>query len=331
MIEAVLRSTRHPEYGEVSISFPILRKEYDHTIELILTVNLKELASVDEERNAYIMEKGEYNILLGTGSQETVCVADIVVDEEILVRPLIGDIGLNEANKGKIDFLKQENPRTVEKSGDVPRLHVSAADVRPDWPVYKGYDFSVSAQASVLQDVLEGRVSMEMFLNQMSVEELAVLCNGFGPGLPFGGLGKQAPRPDMGDVVLEASKREAQIHRAEKDHSDYLKEQEEGWSTLSIYADEYGYSGEEIIADEAHDVEAEAIMRIETAALQKALTRLDSQNYQLIHALYLADNQKTEREIAQELGVSQNAINKQKKKILKTLKFLVVKLQKSSQ
>ena len=136
---------------------------------------------------------------------------------------------------------------------------------------------------------------------------------------------------DMGDVVLEASKREAQIHRAEKDHSDYLKEQEEGWSTLSIYADERGYSGEEIIADEVHDVEAEAIMRIETAALQKALTRLDSQNYQLIHALYLADNQKTEREIAQELGVSQNAINKQKKKILKTLKFLVVKLQKSSQ
>lgn len=136
---------------------------------------------------------------------------------------------------------------------------------------------------------------------------------------------------DMGDVVLEASKREAQIHRAEKDHSDYLKEQEEGWSTLSIYADEHGYSGEEIIADEAHDVESEAIMRIETAALQKALTRLDSQSYQLIHALYLADNQKTEREIAQELGVSQNAINKQKKKILKTLKFLVVKLQKSSQ
>ena len=35
MIEAVLSSTQHPEYGEVSISFPILRKEYDHTIELL--------------------------------------------------------------------------------------------------------------------------------------------------------------------------------------------------------------------------------------------------------------------------------------------------------
>ena len=40
---------------------------------------------------------------------------------------------------------------------------------------------------------------------------------------------------DMGDVVLESSKREAQVHRAEKDHSDYLKEQEEGWSIVSLY------------------------------------------------------------------------------------------------
>lgn len=161
--------------------------------ELVLTVNLEELASVDEERNAYIMEKGEYNILLGTSSQESVCVAGVVLDEEILVRPLIGDIGLNDANKGKIDFLKQENPRMVEKDQEIPQLHISAADLKLDWPVYKEYDFSIPAQESMLQDVCDGRVSMEMFLNQMSARELAVLCNGYGPGLPFGGLGKQAP------------------------------------------------------------------------------------------------------------------------------------------
>lgn len=161
--------------------------------ELVLTVNLEELASVDEERNAYIMEKGEYNILLGTSSQESVCVAGVVLDEEILVRPLIGDIGLNDANKGKIDFLKQETPRMVEKDQKIPQLHISAADLKLDWPVYKEYDFSTPAQESMLQDVCDGRVSMEMFLNQMTARELAVLCNGYGPGLPFGGLGKQAP------------------------------------------------------------------------------------------------------------------------------------------
>lgn len=121
---------------------------------------------------------------------------------------------------------------------------------------------------------------------------------------------------DMGDVVLEASKHEAQLHRAEKDHSDYLKEQEEGRSTLSIYAieDENGCSGEEVARDETQDVEAEVIMRTETAALRKALAQLDSESYRLILALYLADERKTEREIAREYGVSQVAIHKQKRK-----------------
>lgn len=70
---------------------------------------------------------------------------------------------------------------------------------------------------------------------------------------------------------------------------------------------------------------------MEAAALQKALECLDSESYQLIYALYLADTRKTERELARDWGVSQNAINKQKRKILKMLNILVVKSQKSQQ
>ena len=83
--------------------------------------------------------------------------------------------------------------------------------------------------------------------------------------------------------------------------------------------------------DEAQDVEAEVMKRMESAALRRALEHLDSESYQMIHALYLADTRKTERELAQERGVSQVAIHKQKKKILATLKFLVIKSQKSQQ
>lgn len=138
---------------------------------------------------------------------------------------------------------------------------------------------------------------------------------------------------DMGDVVLESSKCEAQVHRAEKDHSNYLKEQEEGWSTVSLYAieGENECNGEEIVRDETQDVETAAMMRMETAALRQALGYLDSESYRLIRALYISDERYTERELAQELGVSQNTIHKRKKKVLKKLKFLVVKIQKSSQ
>lgn len=138
---------------------------------------------------------------------------------------------------------------------------------------------------------------------------------------------------DMGDVVLESSKREAQVHRAEKDHSDYLKEQEEGWSTVSLYTieDESKCSGEDIIEDVTQNVEAETIARIEHKALISALSHLDAESRQLIQALYLSDTRKTEREFALENGVSQVAIHKQKKKVLARLKILVINSQKSSQ
>lgn len=161
--------------------------------EIVLAVELQELASFDEGRNAWILEKGAYSILLGTSSQDTVCIADLTAEEETLVRRLSADIGLHPANRGKLDFLRQETPRSVEKGGNILRLQIRASDFRSRQPSYKGYDFSVPAKKSTLQDVCEGRVSMEMFLNQMTAEELAVLCNGFGPGLPFGGLGKEAP------------------------------------------------------------------------------------------------------------------------------------------
>ena len=78
---------------------------------------------------------------------------------------------------------------------------------------------------------------------------------------------------DMDDVVLEASESEARSFKAEKNHSYYIQTQEDGWSTLSLYAteDENGCSGEEIVADETQNVEAEVILRMEYRALCAAL------------------------------------------------------------
>ena len=78
-------------------------------------------------------------------------------------------------------------------------------------------------------------------------------------------------------------------------------------------------------------MEAEVILRMERRALQAALHQLDEESLVLIQALYLVDKRKTEREIAQERGVSQVAIHKQKKKILQTIKALVINSQKSKQ
>ena len=138
---------------------------------------------------------------------------------------------------------------------------------------------------------------------------------------------------DMDDVVLEASEGETRQYKSEKNHSYYIQAQEDGWNTLSIYTveDENGCSGEDVVKDDSQDVEAEVIMRIERKALRAALYQLDHESRLLIQALYFADERKTERELAQERGVSQVAIHKMKKKILETIKLLVIKFQKSQQ
>lgn len=138
---------------------------------------------------------------------------------------------------------------------------------------------------------------------------------------------------DMDDIVIEASKEQYEDWRREKDHSNYLREQEEGSLTLSLHSDaiaEYG-NGEDVLVDETVNVEIETILSMEKKALRTALSQLDRESYRLIHCLFFSKEQTTERELAADLGVSQNAIHKRKKKILKTLKFLVVKSQKSSQ
>ena len=65
--------------------------------------------------------------------------------------------------------------------------------------VSRTYDFSADPQRSVLEDVRVGRVSMEAFVNQLSVRELAVLLNGYGPGLPFGGVAARDKTPTIND------------------------------------------------------------------------------------------------------------------------------------
>lgn len=138
---------------------------------------------------------------------------------------------------------------------------------------------------------------------------------------------------DMDDFLIEASQEEYIKWRQEKNHSDYLRSWELEHPQLSLYSDAIGEcgNGEEAIPDEEIDVEELVLHTMECNALRAALEQLDTADYCLIHAMYLVENQKTERSLAHENGVSQNAIHKQKKRILKKIKSEVVKSKKSQQ
>lgn len=127
---------------------------------------------------------------------------------------------------------------------------------------------------------------------------------------------------DMGDVVLEVTAGEARDYKAEMNHNYYIRTWESGWSTVSLYAieDANGCSGEEVAVDETQDVEAEALMRLDSAALWMALNQLDEASYQLIYALYLAKKRKTVRQFSQENHIPVMTVENRKHRILKRLK-----------
>lgn len=135
---------------------------------------------------------------------------------------------------------------------------------------------------------------------------------------------------DMDEFMIEATEAEYKDWRKEKDHSDYLHEQESQVQVLSLYGDENNGHGN-LIPDMAASTEEQAMASILRKALKEALNSLDDESYTIIDALILAQDRKSERDLASEFGLSQNAVHKRKNKILKTLKLLVVKGEKRSQ
>lgn len=71
-------------------------------------------------------------------------------------------------------------------------------------------------------------------------------------------------------------------------------------------------------------VEEEVYQRIMYEKLHGAFRSLEKEEQILIHRLYF--EKKTEREIALELGISQNAVNKRRQKILMKLREKIKKL-----
>lgn len=135
---------------------------------------------------------------------------------------------------------------------------------------------------------------------------------------------------DMDEFIIESTKAEYKDWRKEKNHSDYLREQEAQIQFLPLYGS--GDSSQrELIPDTTTSTEEQATDSIVRKALNEALSTLDDESYILIDALILAQDRKSERELASEFGLSQKAINKRKQKILRNLKLLVLKTGKSQQ
>ena len=113
-------------------------------------------------------------------------------------------------------------------------------------------------------------------------------------------------------------------YRREDRRRRYLKEKEKHMKILSYEAlEENGMYIQERIADETANVEEEAIRHMMIEKLRNGLSALsDEELYIIDHLIY---QERTERELATKLNISQVAVHKKKIRVLEKLKNFLEK------
>ncbi len=140
----------------------------------------RELAIYDEGKAAWIMEAGEYCLLLGNSSKNTFSAGIIFIDETILAEQCANRLGLAVCNRGKVKFLTQKESGTaagekINSNAENRRniIHVRAEDV-------------------LWKNGMPSDEKNDRNLSDLSIEELAALCVGYGPGTPFAAVGDRS-------------------------------------------------------------------------------------------------------------------------------------------
>jgi RNA polymerase sigma factor (sigma-70 family) len=141
---------------------------------------------------------------------------------------------------------------------------------------------------------------------------------------------------DYGTFELEVTHEQYRQWKQEVNHRGYLQRFEDKAEIFSLEAvvensELYGERSDEILTDYSTNTEDEVFHAIDMELLTKALDSLTYGERRLIDDLFLRDKPKTEDEIAALSGITRQAVNKQKNKILKKLRKAVAENEKSQQ
>lgn len=181
---------------------------------VIIYFSPTEMASYDEAQAAWILEPGKYYVRAGSSSRNTHIAGSFLVEEAIICEQPGNALSLQEVNMDKIEFISPNECPPITYDGESEEKKAASVIVLNAENILNKNEagkvecmrnecgaaaIAAEEQGNVksgsyrLLDVKKGNVTMAGFLSQLSTEELMALAVGYGPGLPFGGMGMQRP------------------------------------------------------------------------------------------------------------------------------------------
>ena len=132
-----------------------------------LSFDMAEIASYDEERASYVLDAGEYIVRLGNSSRNTVPVAVITLDKDVVVSKHCNVCPMIET----MEELKSEEKAFEEVNAGVPRVAVKAED-------FETVTYTYETPAVYSEE------KVDKFLNTLTLKEMVEIVVGIGM---FGG------------------------------------------------------------------------------------------------------------------------------------------------
>lgn len=137
-------------------------------------------ARYDEKDAAWIIPQGLYGLCIGEDACHMRQIATVSVPQKILIEQDSNLLGIHSLNRDKISFLR--NDKVLCETGIL--------NEKADFTLYP---------ADVESRVLQKKQNVSE-LSDFSVEELAALCVGYGPGTPFSAFGDQEEPSTIADA-----------------------------------------------------------------------------------------------------------------------------------
>lgn len=158
---------------------------------MTLTWSINDMASYDDlgkiQKSAYVLEAGSYNIYVGTSVRD-VQKADYsyILDEDIITEQLSAKLVPTSLAKrmlsdGSFEELPQGEPVDTDASvvGNIdPSLTEGVAPGQRAIPYFRFADGMVKNGKYDIMDVVEGQISLDEFISELSVDDLIHLLGG---------------------------------------------------------------------------------------------------------------------------------------------------------
>lgn len=134
----------------------------------------QEWACYDEVTAAYIIVQGKYHLLVGNSSRNTRPAVNITVEKDIIVQQCTNRLGIRPCNCDKLTLLSQSENSREDRQREAEPCR---------WEMVLHGDISVPDNKKCNKELRQDIVK------DLSVEQLAALCVGYGPGTPFSAFG----------------------------------------------------------------------------------------------------------------------------------------------